>query len=270
MQHNHQSILSYLNQKSKVLLLLLVLGFLSAPSLLAQSGSGSSDPQPPAELSNEQLTEWNSLVQSYQASEQRQLVLEQRLSSYENSMRRTLERLGILTTLLMDSQTDLGSSRASLEGLRENLQQLESGLLASQEQLILTQQELETSRQESENLKVRLVDLEASLQGTEESLTALSTELTQVTSEYESLSTRYQALQTRLTASLETIDRLEARIDELTARLDAAEALIESLRLDLKDAEKEQQAAFWKGIGVGAGGTGAIVLVIWLISSLAP
>jgi chromosome segregation ATPase len=270
MKNKHLSIFRYHNQRLKQLLLLLVLGFWLVPSSLAQSGSGLSDLQPPMGLSVEQLNEWQNLAQRYQASEQRRNLLERRLVDYEASMSRMLERLGLLTSLLLDSQTDLQKSRGSLGELKENLHELEIRLTASQEQLILTQLELEASRIESESLRERLDALGDSLQGTEASLIALSEELTQVTREYESLSTRYQELQTRLTVSLVQIDNLTIHIDTLIARIDASEGLVAQLQLDLAAAEREKRITFLKGLGIGAGGTAVITLVIWLISSLTP
>jgi len=69
---------------------------------------------------------------------------------------------------------------------------------------------------------------------------------------------------------LERIKELEARIVDLEAQLDASDEIIVSLRGDLEDAKGEQQAAFLRGLGIGAGGAGIAVLIVWLVSAFAP
>ncbi|MCA1806878.1 MAG: hypothetical protein LC687_03310 [Actinobacteria bacterium] len=69
---------------------------------------------------------------------------------------------------------------------------------------------------------------------------------------------------------MERIKELEATIERLEGNLTASDNLIEVLRQDLDDAEKEQRAIFFRGMGIGAGATGVTVLIIWLVSAFAP
>lgn len=66
------------------------------------------------------------------------------------------------------------------------------------------------------------------------------------------------------------IGELEQRVQVLLDRLTASDEMVTQLQLDLADAQQEQRRVFLRGMAVGAGGTAAIGVIIWLVSALTP